>query len=116
MTLFSDFGDQGLPFLLRWIHFLSGITWIGLLYYFNLVQVPFFAETEAPVRVGAQQKLLPRAFWWFRWSAMITFLAGWLYFLDYWLCRRGTGDPSTCVILLGGILGTAMWANVCFVI
>ena len=103
MTLFSDFGDQGLPFLLRWIHFLSGITWIGLLYYFNLVQVPFFAETEAPVRSGAQQKLLPRALWWFRWAAMITFLSGGLYLLEYYLHRRGVRDPGTWVILVGGL-------------
>jgi uncharacterized membrane protein len=113
MTLFSA---DGWLFLLRWLHFLSGITWIGLLYYFNLVQVPFFGETEAPVRVGAQQKLLPRALWWFRWGAMITFLSGWLYLLHYWLGRRGMGDPGTWVILLGGILGTVMWANVWFVI
>src|SRR5579863_3429420 len=45
--------------LLRWLHFLFGITWIGLLYYFNFVQTPFFAEAEPPVRSGAQQKLLP---------------------------------------------------------
>ena len=111
MTLFSH---DGWMLLLRWIHFLSGITWIGLLYYFNFVQVPFFAETEAPVRVGAQQRLLPRALWWFRWGAMITFLAGWIYFLDYWL--RLLATPGAWVILLGGILGTVMWANVWFVI
>jgi len=111
MTLFSH---DGWLLLLRWIHFLAGITWIGLLYYFNLVQVPFFAETEAPVRVGAQQKLLPRALWWFRWGAMITFLAGWIYFLDVWL--RRLAEPGATVILLGGILGTVMWANVWFVI
>jgi uncharacterized membrane protein len=99
---------------MRWIHFLAGITWIGLLYYFNLVQVPFFAETEAPVRVGAQQKLLPRALWWFRWGAMFTFLAGWIYFLDYWLGRLA--EPGAWVILVGAILGTLMWANVWFVI
>src|SRR6266496_1403647 len=109
-------GEEGVLCLLRWIHSLTGITWIGLLYYFNLVQVPFFGETEAPVRVGAQQKLLPRALWWFRWGAMITFLSGWLYLLHYWFGRRGLGDPGTLVILLGGILGTIMWANVWFVI
>ena len=113
MALFSE---AGWLFLLRWIHFLSGITWIGLLYYFNLVQVPFFGETEAPVRVGAQQKLLPRALWWFRWSAMITFLSGWLYLLHYWFGRRGVTDPGTYVILFGGILATVMWANVWFII
>jgi uncharacterized membrane protein len=108
-------GD-GVLFLLRWIHFLAGITWIGLLYYFNFVQTPFFAETEAPVRSGAQQKLLPRAMWWFRWGAMITFLSGVLYLLirahqgGFFLSSYGWA------ILLGGLIGTLMWANVWFVI
>jgi uncharacterized membrane protein len=109
-------GESGFLFLLRWIHFLAGITWIGLLYYLNFAQTPFFAETEAPVRSGAQQKLLPRVMWWFRWGAMITFLSGWLYLLHYWIGRRGIGDPGTWVILLGGILGSVMWFNVWFVI
>jgi uncharacterized membrane protein len=103
-------------FLLRWIHFLAGITWIGLLYYFNFVQVPFFAETEPGVRSGAQQKLLPRALWWFRWSAMITFLSGWLYLLGYWIQKVGFAAPGTWGIFLGGLLGSIMWANVWFVI
>jgi uncharacterized membrane protein len=107
---------EGWLFLLRWIHFLAGITWIGLLYYFNFVQTPFFAETEAPVRSGAVQKLVPRALWWFRWGAMITFLSGWLYLLDQ-VGRRGFAAGSySWAILLGGLLGTLMWANVWFVI
>jgi uncharacterized membrane protein len=113
MVLMSE---SGFLFMLRWIHFLAGITWIGLLYYLNFVQTPFFAETEAPVRSGAQQKLLPRVMWWFRWGAMITFLSGWLYLLHYWIGRRGITDPGTWVILLGGILGSVMWFNVWFVI
>jgi len=92
MALMSS---EGWLFLLRWIHFLAGITWIGLLYYFNFVQVPFFAETEPGVRSGAQQKLLPRVMWWFRWGAMITFLSGWIYLLHYWLGIRGLNDPGT---------------------
>jgi len=113
MALFTE---SGFLFLLRWLHFLSGVTWIGLLYYLNFAQVPFFAETDAPVRSGAQQKLLPRVMWWFRWGAMITFLSGLIYLLHYWLGKRGIGDPGTWVILLGGLLGTIMWANVWFVI
>ena len=62
MALFTE---SGFLLLLRWIHFLAGITWIGLLYYLNFAQTPFFAETDAPVRSGAQQKLLPRVMWWF---------------------------------------------------
>ena len=108
--------ESGLLFLLRWIHFLAGITWIGLLYYLNFAQTPFFAETDAPVRSGAQQKLLTRVMWWFRWGAMITFLSGLIYLLHYWLGKRGVGDPGTWIILLGGLLGTVMWANVWFVI
>ncbi len=108
-------GD-GWLFLLRWIHFLAGITWIGLLYYFNFVQVPFFAETDAPVRTGAIQKLVPRALWWFRWGAMITFLSGLIYLL--WRAHQGGFFAGSYgwAILLGGILGTVMWANVWFVI
>jgi uncharacterized membrane protein len=106
---------EGWLFLLRWLHFLAGITWIGLLYYFNFVQTPFFAETEAPVRSGAVQKLVPRALWWFRWGAMITFLSGWLYLLHR-VSQVGFRVPYSWAILLGGILGTVMWANVWFVI
>jgi uncharacterized membrane protein len=103
-------------FLLRWIHFLAGITWIGLLYYFNFVQTPFFAETEAPVRSGAIQKLVPRALWWFRWGAMITFLSGGIYLLHA-VSQRGFASGSySWAILLGGLLGSLMWANVWFVI
>jgi uncharacterized membrane protein len=105
-------------FFLRWFHFLAGITWIGILYYFNFVQTPFFAETEAPVRVGAIQKLVPRALWWFRWGAMGTFLAGILMYL----IRLGA-DPGVfyasqygIAITLGGLLGTIMFLNVWLVI
>src|SRR6266481_4867063 len=107
---------EGWLFLLRWIHFLAGITWIGLLYYLNFAQVPFFAETEPGVRSGTQQKLLPRVMWWFRWGAMITFLSGWLYLLHYWIGIRGIQDPGTWKILLGALLGSIMWGNVWFLI
>ena len=96
-------------FFLRWIHFLAGITWIGILYYFNFVQTPFFAETEAPVRVGAIQKLVPRALWWFRWGAMITFLAGILMYIMKW-GQQGSEIFFTqqygVAITLGGLIGT----------
>src|SRR3989454_528481 len=69
-------------FLLRWFHFLAGITWIGMLYYFNFVQVPFFAGAEPAVRTGMiTGGLVSRALWWFRWGAMLTFITGWLYLL-----------------------------------
>src|SRR5438046_10217214 len=73
---FSLFTWGGVMFLLRWIHFLAGVTWIGLLYYFNFVQGTFFGATETTTRRNARQKLVPRALWWFRWGAMLTFLSG----------------------------------------
>src|SRR3972149_2360454 len=113
-------GTEGWLFLLRWIHFLAGITWIGILYYFNFVQTPFFAETEPPVRSGAIQKLVPRALWWFRWGAMVTFVSGWLYLLhrmgQFGGVREFFATSYGWAIFLGGILGSFMWANVWFVI
>jgi uncharacterized membrane protein len=106
-------------FFLRWIHFLTGITWIGILYYFNFVQTPFFAETEAPVRTGAIQKLVPRALWWFRWGAMGTFLAGLLMYI----IRMNDLGPAMfysqsygVTITLGALMGTIMFLNVWLVI
>ena len=62
----------------RWLHILAGITWIGLLYYFNLVQVPAFAAygDEARARNIAIDKVARRALWWFRWAAISTFVTG----------------------------------------
>jgi uncharacterized membrane protein len=108
-------GADGWLFILRWIHFLAGVVWIGHLYYFNFTQTPFFAETEPGVRSGAIQKLVPRALWWFRWGAMITFLSGWLYLLHR-VPQVGFGSSYSWAILLGGLLGSVMWANVWFVI
>jgi uncharacterized membrane protein len=106
-------------FILRWIHFLAGITWIGILYYFNFVQTPFFAETEAPVRVGAIQKLVPRALWWFRWGAMVTFLAGLLMYVMR-MSEMGAGlfysSSYGITITVGGLIGTIMFLNVWLVI
>ena len=70
------FTRTGGMFLSRWGHYLAGITWIGLLYYFNFVQGPAFAELEAGSRTDATAKLVPRALWWFRWAALVTVLFG----------------------------------------
>ncbi len=106
MALFSDAGIQ---FLFRWIHFLSGITWIGLLYYFNFVQGPFMAEADAATKSGATQKLVPRALWWFRWSAALTFLSGVVVLA---LRRASWSDPWGLTILTGAAFGTVMLVNV----
>lgn len=103
------FTVYGLDFLFRWIHFMAGITWIGLLYYFNFVQTEYFKEAEGDHRSGAIQKLVPRALWWFRWAAMFTFLSG-LAMLAY----RHTG--LTYDITVGSVLGILMFLNVWLII
>ena len=119
MALFSG---EGFLFLLRWLHFLAGITWIGLLYYFNFVQTPFFATADAPVRTGMiAGSLVGRALWWFRWRAMVTFITGWLYILHmmfhgYGGVREFFASAYGWKIFFGGMLGSVMWANVWFVI
>src|SRR5437763_15674011 len=65
------------PALARWLHFLAGITWIGLLYYFNLVQVPALKAAAADgTAAGITKHVAPRALLYFRWSAVVTWLAG----------------------------------------
>jgi uncharacterized membrane protein len=92
-------------FLARWSHILFGITWIGLLYYFNFVQTEYFKEAEPDARVDAFSKLVPRALWYFRWAALLTFLTG-LVMLGY------RGAASTADIIVGSVLGTLMLLNV----
>ena len=73
-------GEQAVLIVLRWIHFVAGITWVGLLYFFNLVNVPFLQELDAKQRGVVVPKLMPRALWWFRWSSVVTVLVG----IAYW--------------------------------
>jgi uncharacterized membrane protein len=68
-------------FLLRWGHFLAGITWIGLLYFFNLVNVSFMKELDAASKGKVVPNLMPKALWWFRWGAVWTVLFGFLYYM-----------------------------------
>ena len=108
----------GWEFLLRWIHFLAGITWIGVLYYFNFVQTPFFATPLGGEAKSAMTRgLVPNALWWFRWGAMFTFLSGWTLVLMYLgHGKMSLGDGLITRILTGGVLGTLMWYNVWFII
>src|ERR1043166_1078896 len=66
--------------ILRWAHFVAGITWIGLLYFFNLVNVPFQKGIDADTKKKVNPDLLGRALWWFRWGAVVTVLAGLAYY------------------------------------
>lgn len=111
------FGEGG-QFLARWIHFMAGVVWIGLLYYFNFVQGSFFNEIDASNKSVAIQKLVPRALWWFRYGALFTFLSG-----AYILTAKGSIagheiflTPWGRTIAIGAILGTLMFLNVWLII
>jgi uncharacterized membrane protein len=106
--------------LARWLHILSGITWIGLLYYFNVVQIPGLAAAAAdkggPGGAGVSKYIAPRALLWFRWSALATWLTG------AWYLGKGFGNAFTLgnfgqdayglTIGIGAWLGTIMLFNV----
>jgi uncharacterized membrane protein len=72
-------GSQAAFMLMRWIHFVAGILWIGLLYFFVLVNAGFMGELDANTRPMVFAKLMPRAMWWFRWSSVVTVLVGFAY-------------------------------------
>ena len=99
----------GIEMLLRWGHFLAGITWIGLLYYFNFVQTEYFKDAEAAAKSDAIQKLVPRALWWFRWGAMFTLLTG----IGIFAVRGGNMSMD---IYVGALLGLFMFLNVWLII
>jgi uncharacterized membrane protein len=109
---------EGWYLTLRWFHFLSGITWIGILYYFNFIQTPFFAtELGGQAKSAMTRGLVPHALWWFRWGAMITFLTGWLIVLTkLFHDKQPLGSGYMTLILTGGLMGTFMWYNVWFII
>ena len=106
----------------RWLHVLVGIAWIGLLYYFNFVQVPAFAQFEAEphkeiggkARLIAIDKLARKALWWFRWAAVFTFVTGILITLatdNYY--AEGFGKSARGIsISTGMLLGIIMMLNV----
>ncbi len=96
-------------YLFRWGHFLFGITWIGMLYYFNFVQGEYFKEAEPSAKGDAVKKLAPRALWWFRWGAMGTFLTGVLLFAHMM-------PRANIHIYAGMLLGTLMFLNVWLII
>lgn len=100
------------PALARWIHVMAGVTWIGLLYYFNLVQMAALKDAAADgTAAGISKHVAPRALLWFRWAAVVTWLAGAAIlganFTDAFLLRNGYD-----AIGIGVWLGTIMLFNV----
>ena len=99
---------NALAFLFRWIHLLAGVAWIGLLWYFNFVQVEYFKKADASAKSDVIRKLVPRALWWFRWGAMFTFISG--------VAMLGAKHLTGYGIIVGSTLGTLMFLNVWLII
>jgi uncharacterized membrane protein len=123
VELFS--GDYFLNFFMRYLHVLVGIAWIGLLYYFNLVQVPALAAygDEAKARIITLDNLARRALWWFRWAAIATLGTGILItgqptYYDNFLNWEGANslNAKNAAITVGMLFGLTMAANVWMVI
>ena len=116
-------------FFFRWLHVIAGIMWIGHLYFFNFVNGPLQAALDDPTKKAVNPKLMPRALWWFRWGAMVTFIAGLILFTMNYMYMPGSGfgptpafsnpeglTPRAIWILFGMTLGAIMWFNVWIVI
>ncbi len=112
VEIFKHFFDDGYggDFLGRYLHILFGITWIGLLYFFNVVQVPAYAQMEPSARSEALRKVTFRALWWFRWAAFFTFATGvWLLSVSRLWDWKG---QEGLAISIGALLATTMFLNV----
>jgi uncharacterized membrane protein len=109
--------------LLRFGHIMFGIIWLGHLYFFNLVNVPFQADLDKELKPKVNPKLLLRAFWWFRWGAMYTLVFGLVLFFYKYMYQglffnsEGGGvSVRAGWIMFAMFLGLIMWFNVWFVI
>jgi uncharacterized membrane protein len=109
--------------LFRWSHVMFGIIWLGHLFFFNLVNVPFQQGLDKDLKAKVNPALLLRAFWWFRWAAMYTFLFGLaLFSINYLHPGHALMNPEGGMsgramwIMFGMTLAIVMWFNVWFVI
>jgi uncharacterized membrane protein len=111
-------GTEALALLLRWVHFIAGITWVGLLYFFNLVNVPFMKQVDAPMKPKIFQYLTLPALNLFRWSALLTVFVGCWYWAQFFVGpdadRQGVSPLSTIGLFL--LLWIAVWAILFFII
>ena len=110
----SHFYELGLA---RWFHIVSGVFWIGLLYYFNVAQTPALADAAAdkggPGGAGVTKYVAPRALFWFRWAALATWIGGaWLLMKQGTFVNAFTLGAGSQVIGVGAWLGTIMLLNV----
>lgn len=109
--------EAHLELLLRWGHFLAGITWIGILYYFNFIQASYLKLVTPEAKAEAFQHLVPNALWWFRNAALWTWLFGMLLLLTQGILGKAFMlQGESAVIGMGAWLGTIMFLNVWMII
>ena len=114
----ADFG----PFFFRWLHVLSGVMWIGLLWYFNFVQIPSMPKIPDEHKPAIGKVIAPAALFWFRWAAMATIVTGLIlammngYLLEALLLGISDSAPKHMAIGIGMWLGIIMRFNVWFII
>jgi uncharacterized membrane protein len=111
------------PFLFRWLHIISGVMWIGLMWYFNFVQTPGMPKIPDEQKPAITKVIAPSALFWFRWAAMSTIVTGIILAgINGYLWQAYTLDLishegwSITAIGIGMWLGTIMWFNVWFII
>jgi uncharacterized membrane protein len=111
-------GKEATQLILRWFHFIAGITWVGLLYFFNLINVPFMKQVDAAAKPKIFQNLTLPALNWFRWSALVTVFVGFWYWGQFYVGpdaeRAGKSELSTIGFFL--LLWIAVWAILFLVI
>jgi len=111
-------GTEALAFILRWFHFLMGITWVGLLYFFNLVNVPFMKQVDAAMKPKVFQYLTLPALNLFRWSALWTVIFGFWYWSQIYVAadavRMGVSPWGTIGLFL--LVWIGAWAVLFFVV
>ena len=120
----GTFDTNFYAFIFRWLHVLSGIMWIGLLYYFNFVQIPNMPNIPDDQKPAIGKVIAPAALWWFRWGAMATIVTGLILgylngYIHDALALGALNDfevPKNIAIGIGMWLGIIMWFNVWFVI
>ena len=106
-----------MSFYARYIHVLSGVMWIGLLWYFNFVQIPTMPSIPDEMKPAIGKHIAPKALWWFRWGAMFTLLSGlWLASANGYIVEALSLGDGFRSIGIGMWLAIIMWFNVWFII
>ncbi|MDP6121319.1 MAG: urate hydroxylase PuuD, partial [Rhodospirillales bacterium] len=117
-----DLDQAWWSFFVRWIHVLSGVMWIGILWYFNFVQIPTMPKIPDELKPAIGKHIAPAALFWFRWGAMATIVTGLVlaalngYLVEAITIGLTDGVAKHTAIGIGMWLGTIMWFNVWFII